>query len=76
MLTLSANVKANPASDAEVGVTKTTTPVRPTMADDRRLNRAETQRDTVHERTVVDGYSANGCSKEKTKPLPALEMLL
>ena len=46
------------------------------MADDRRLNRAETQRDTVHERTVVDGYSANGCSKEKTKPLPALEMLL
>ena len=46
------------------------------MADDRRLNRAETQRDTVHERTVVDGYSANGCSKEETKPLPALEMLL
>jgi hypothetical protein len=51
LLTLNANVNAKPASEAEVGVTSTTTPVSPTMADDSILNRAETHRETVQAKT-------------------------
>jgi len=56
--TVRAKVRANPAIDAEVGVTKTTTPVKPMIADDSRLNLAETQRETAQERTVSELFAS------------------